>query len=470
MLKNIFGLTVALMLLGLGGCSSMPPMFNFQNTPSPTILQQPLTDDSTLWQMNSADIWHKLQHTSLPHLQTALSKSKDTNENGWLKLALISKQYSTDTTQLVNQLLSWRKEFPNHPANSLLISDSELNALLNTPQPQHIGLLLPLQGTFAAQGKAVRDGFLSAYYEALAKNHQQQMISFYDTSTAQDMHVLYQRAIAEGVDMIIGPLTKDNVQALASQSEFTVPTIELNYTDLWAGSLATNLYQFGLSPQDEAQQVADKARQAGTTHALIIAPQDDWGQRTTKALTARWQSVGGSVAETYYFTADADLTQDIAALLHVDAKSDRAQMRAHKTKDILEQQRRHDFDVIFLLAQPAKAREIVPLLKYYYVENIPIFATSSIYEGFPQPAKDTDLNGIIFCDTPWTLLSLAKGGTHADRLFAVGRDAYLLSHELPRLMQLPNFPIYGATGALTLNPQHQIYRRLPWTKMHDGHP
>ena len=420
--------------------------------------------------MNNADIWNRLQHTSIPHLQTALSESKDKINSGWLKLALISKQYSTDTTQLVNQLLSWRVDYSNHPGNSLFASNAELNTLLNTPPPKHLGLLLPLQGTFAPQGQAVRNGFLSAYYEALAKNHQQQTVSFYDTSATQDMRALYQRAITEGVDMIIGPLTKDNVQNLASQSEFTVPTIELNYTDLWVGSLATNLYQFGLSPQDEAQQVADKAHQAGTTRAIIIAPQNDWGQRTTRALVSRWQANGGTVAETYYFAANADLTQDVATLLHVDTKSDTAKTREHKTKDVLEQQRRHDFDVIFLLAQPAKARQIAPLLKFYYVENIPIYATSSIYEGKPQPTKDTDLNGVYFCDIPWTLLSLSKGSVHADRLYAVGRDAYLLSHELPRLMQLPNFPIYGATGALTLNSQHQIYRRLPWTKMHDGHP
>ena len=37
-------------------------------------------------------------------------------------------------------------------------------------------------------------------------------------------------------------------------------------------------------------------------------------------------------------------------------------------KLILEQQRRQDFDVIFLLTQPERAREIVPLLKYYYAE------------------------------------------------------------------------------------------------------
>ncbi|HLB57220.1 MAG TPA: penicillin-binding protein activator, partial [Gammaproteobacteria bacterium] len=154
-----------------------------------------------------------------------------------------------------------------------------------------------------------------------------------------------------------------------------------------------------------------------------------------------------------------------ANLLHVNRKEDREKMQEDNTRASLEQQRRHDFDVIFLLAQPDKAREIVPLLKYYYADNVPIYSTSAIYSGSPAPQKDVDLNGVYFCDIPAVLL-----GRTGNRLFAVGQDAYLLSNQLPRLAKLPNFPLYGETGALTLTSKQQIYRRLPWTQMHAGHP
>ncbi|HVY53661.1 MAG TPA: penicillin-binding protein activator, partial [Gammaproteobacteria bacterium] len=54
-----------------------------------------------------------------------------------------------------------------------------------------------------------------------------------------------------------------------------------------------------------------------------------------------------------------------------------------------------------------------------------------------------------------------------NRLYAIGRDAYLLSQSLTRLNTLPNFPIYGATGALSLE-QQQVHQRLPWVTIRDG--
>jgi outer membrane PBP1 activator LpoA protein len=249
-----------------------------------------------------------------------------------------------------------------------------------------------------------------------------------------------------------------------------VPTLALNYTEVWFGSLPTNFYEFGLSPLDEAKQLAEKAWQAGHKRAIIIAPQDEWGQRVTKTLVANWNALGGSVTETFYFTDKMDLNQSIAHLLHANMSNDR-----NKAKMASEQQRRQDFDTIFLLASPQSARQIVPLLKYYYADKTPIFSTSVIYSGSPEPQRDSDLNGVTFSDTPWTLqmansAGSSDGDSRFNRLYAVGRDAYLLSNQMARFSKLPNFPIYGATGALTLTPQQQIYRRLAWVQMHNGRP
>jgi outer membrane PBP1 activator LpoA protein len=303
-------------------------------------------------------------------------------------------------------------------------------------------------------GQAVRDGFLNAYYKHLAKTGQPQTLSFYDTSQKTDIIALYQEAINKGADIVIGPLTKENVQQMTRDGHFSVPTIALNYTDIWLGSLPNNLYQFGLSPLDETKQVADKAWETGHSRALIIAPQTEWGQHTAKSFMTRWQSHGGIVTDTFYFSNPSNFMQDIARLLHVNPTSE---------------QRRQDFDVIFLLAPPENARQIVPLLKYYYVDNsIPIYSTSIVYSGTPSPEKDTDLNGVLFNDIPWVLHPTTDAQNN--RLYAVGLDVYFISHELQRFTLLPQFPAYMATGALSLNSQKQFYRRLPWAQIHDGHP
>ncbi len=52
--------------------------------------------------------------------------------------------------------------------------------------------------------------------------------------------------------------------------------------------------------------------------------------------------------------------------------------------------------MVFLLSYPSKARQIMPLLKYYYAGDVPVYATSSVYTGGVNVMKDRDLNGIIF--------------------------------------------------------------------------
>ncbi|OAI49637.1 hypothetical protein AYO45_06960 [Gammaproteobacteria bacterium SCGC AG-212-F23] len=228
-----------------------------------------------------------------------------------------------------------------------------------------------------------------------------------------------------------------------------MPTLALNYTQT---PLPTNVYEFGLSPQDEATQLIEKAHQSGFSRVLIIAPQSNWGHGIAQNITEHWQAVGGRVVDTYYFSGNSNFSQDIAQLLHA------------KTDDLTHQQHRQDVDVIFLLAQPENARLIAPLLKYYGMTNTPIYSTSVIYSGMPSPNRDSELNGIAFIDAPLTLQK------NNNRLYAVGRDAYYISQHLQRMNQLANFPVYGGTGALTMSSNRQIHRRLPWVTMHDGHP
>jgi outer membrane PBP1 activator LpoA protein len=478
MKKITFALSsLTLSLALLAGCAETDSMdkalFKHDASPAPARSNNPSSsiENPDLWQSNPQAVWLKLQQTPLNKLM-ALQNTQDRTEAGWIKLAIISKRYSVNTKELANQLIAWRAQYPDHPANTLFPGDGTLNGLSAHTPPKNIALLLPLSGKFASLGNATRSGFMTAYYQESAKTGYQQNIAFYDTNNA-NLPSLYQEAVSKGAEIVIGPLTKEDVKLLSSSGNFTVPTIELNYTDQW-GSLANNLYQFGLSPMDEAKQVADKAWETGHTRAIIIAPQSEWGESVAKALTSRWQSNGGTIVDSYYFGATANLSADIPKLLHINTKEDRSKTLDQTDKTTLALQRRQDFDVVFLLAPPQTARQIVPLLKYYYIGKTPIYATSVVYSGAPQPQKDSDLNGVFFCEIPWTLnrsgYAVSDSAAGSNRLVAVGRDAYFISSDLSRYAALPNFPMYGTTGAITLGPQKQFYRRLAWAQFHGGQP
>ena len=114
---------------------------------------------------------------------------------------------------------------------------------------------------------------------------------------------------------------------------------------------------------------------------------------------------------------------------------DLSQGRARDLKQLLgsfefEPRRRQDVDAIFMLATPRLGRQIKPLLAFHYAGEIPVYATSDIYEGTAQ--SEPDLNGIIFSNLPWffqntpeknSLLKNNEAPAKLQRLYALGVDA-----------------------------------------------
>lgn len=363
-----------------------------------------------------------------------------------------------------------------HSVRSYFPNSLSTNNTNQTEQPHHlpthIGLLLPLQGSAGIAGNTIRDGFLSAYYSATATGAKP-ALSFYDTANGQSVIQLYQKAATDGADFIIGPLTKPEVNQL-SHSTISIRTLALNYTD---NALPPHFFEFGLSPETEIIELAQHVHTMGYTQALIIAPESPWGHRMVKTLNDQWQKAGGQTTDILFFTQQEKLSDDIARFLQVkqtipDEDKDKDK---DKDKDIpIQQKRRQDFNVIFLLATPADARQIMPLLRYDYLLNVPVFATSTIYSGKPDPAVDNDLNGVHFCETSWILHAATLRPSNANqsyfsRLYAVGRDSWLIMTHLNSLIANPAFTLAGDTGTLTLLPDQRIYRHLVWAEFINGY-
>lgn len=471
MFKKTFILPLKMLFILLAFTSCSEWMMDKRPLPLPHAINNNSenTPYASIWQESPNSIWYTLSALSLTTLQQISTTTTDTNKLAWINLSIISKQYS-NRPDLIFQLQAWQKSNPKHVANSLLPANS---ILLENKEPEHIAVLLPLQGMFAPLGQIVRDGFLNSYYASLNTLYHP-TITFYDTST-KPIPALYEEALVNGADFIVGPLTKEEVQQLLTIGNYKVTTLALNYTTTNHRSLLpNNLYEFGLRPLDEIEQIVNKALSMRHKNALIIALNDPKTIFLTNELKKNWQAQGGLVVEQFYFDNETNLNAAISNFLHVDLLKDRQAMKKENNKELLEQQRRQDFDVLFLLAPPEKAREIVPLLKFYYADNIPIYSTSMIFSGKVHSEKDSDLDGVIFCDIPW-ILNLAHDAKknkaiYYNRLFALGQDAYLLSKTWQRFEALPYFPLQGTTGNLWLTNDHTIYRSLPFAKFQNGIP
>ena len=114
----------------------------------------------------------------------------------------------------------------------------------------------------------------------------------YDTG-ATGVDTVLQNARSEAVGMLVGPLTREEVLSAAQLHSGNVPQLLLN--SLGAQGAPRGVYQFALSPEDEARQVARLAYAAGQRRAIVLAPTGDWGTRVTAAFTEELTRAGGSV-------------------------------------------------------------------------------------------------------------------------------------------------------------------------------
>ncbi|KTD42808.1 penicillin-binding protein activator [Legionella parisiensis] len=420
---------------------------------------------------NRRTLWLTLTRIPQAELNSFIA-SQATNQSvlqGWIELSLISRKYRDNPKSLLAALDHWQSQHRNHPANHILPTPLDSIADKIRTQPKQVALLLPLSGTLQGPGTAVRDGFMAAYKSNNSEISMQ--VKTYDTNKG-DVASLYQNAVNDGADYIVGPLIKSQVAAVAALPH-PVPTLLLNDADT---TIQENSYLFGLSPANEATQVAIRAKNKGYSRALIIAPGNDWGKDVAKAFTQQWQKSGGYVVDTYLYGSNDDLNKKMKDFLQIT----NSQQREKKLRELLGQKiqpvisRRQDFDMIFLLAYPSKARQIMPLLNYYYASNVPVYATASVYGGSANPLKDKDLDGIIFCDIPWVFSH--QVGTRNwpeqfnsyNRLYALGIDSYTLATQLNQLMLFPADQSQNGEGILYLKPSQQVARVLEWGQFRQG--
>jgi len=297
------------------------------------------------------------------------------------------------------------------------------------------------------------------------------------------MVALHRQARLEGAGMIIGPLLRQNVAQLQSVRNLGVPTLALNNIE-GLEALSPQLYQFALSPESEARQLAVKAWNDGHRYAAILSPlnpPDEIYQRKRDSFIQQWTQLGGQVVTQEFFSNN--YTESIENMLDLNASENRKEEISDLINASVEfsQRRRQDVDFIFLIAGPLAARQIKPSLGYLYAGDIPVYATQDIYSGINRPLEDVDLNGIIFGESPWLLSQEDELKTSAQMLFpqnsaqnlrlqAFGIDAFRLYPRIRQLETGATNAFIGATGVLSLDAQNRITRQLNWARMQDGFP
>ncbi len=307
----------------------------------------------------------------------------------------------------------------------------------------HIALMLPLQSRdFARASEVLKEEFQAA---AKLQTENPPYVKIYPLANeGEALANAYQKAIKAGARCVVGGITRDGATTLATAGiDKSIPTIALNEVDP-SIFLSKNFYTISLSIDDEARQLAQQIINEGYTHiALLIGP-SSLSKRVTAAFEQGYSRLGGSVA--------------------IKLPLSRNAAEYPKYKGYLQ-----DADAVLIIGEAHVAKQVMP----YIGKDLPIFATSQIYEGKNSSiGTNVDLQDVHFFDIPWLVdpshVAVAvyphnpkATSSELERLYALGIDAYRLA-EIMTTRGTINNPVWldGVTGTISLRDGHRFKRQL----------
>ncbi len=395
---------------------------------------------------------------------------------GWLSLRELTDPMDNPNVvrapeSTLKQLRDWQIRYSDHSGNALFKTEIESYAQAMKPRKK-IGLMLPLTGKHRQASQLIQKAFFTAYFDSRPLD---QMISVYDTGQAHSYDQYQKATKQDGVESIIGPLTKFEIDDLLSGTQITTPTLVLNNTS----SHPQLLSQYSLAPSEETGQLVSNMILSGYRHPLVLSDGSSASTTLANEFTEQFRSRGGVIADAT--SVDQNMNLAVSQVMGTDKSQSRhrfAQSLSASPIRVVAEKRR-DADSIFIASGAVNTRQLIPMLKYHYSGNLPIFSTSLINKT-SNPHKNQDLNSAIFFDTP-LLPSLPQSPKRMDfpkkvmdklrssdptgffdafRFYGLGFDAFVISQTGYLWDILDGYTIIGVNGALSRDINGRIQREL----------
>ena len=317
-------------------------------------------------------------------------------------------------------------------------ADGSMPAASSTPSGPavRVALLLPLESQALAQpAEALRAGFMAAY----ERERGGITVNLVPTGDSSQAALDAYRRAAEQNDIVVGPLARPAVAALATSGAVTKPTVALNHPQT-GGALPRQMLVIGLSLEDEARQVADwAAAEQAAGRALVVTGRATWQQRISGAFSARWSGLGRQHSTVELPISDGYVDGNALAELRRQLQADPPQL-------------------MFAALDAGQLRQVRSSLG----TSLPTYATATANPGRDAASVPQELVGVRVLDLPWTVqadhsavMQYPRPGAAGDsldlqRLYALGIDAYRVARQLA-LQPDGNFELDGVTGRLSVD-------------------
>jgi outer membrane PBP1 activator LpoA protein len=303
--------------------------------------------------------------------------------------------------------------------------------------PVRIGLMLPLRSdTLGPPAEAVMAGFMAAW----ERDRDGYTVNVIETGdTVQQALDAYAGAIAAN-DIVVGPLARSAVGAVASSPAATKPTIALNTPDSKA-SVPQQMLVMGLSIEDEARQVANWAHaEHPAASVLLVSVATSWQRRIAGAFAAQAKLLGHTVQQVEVPASNGYLSE--SALNQLKGKTEAEPP-----------------GMVFAALDADQLRQLRSMVG----GEIPYYSASSGNPGQAPGQTVPELDGLRLLDLPWlvqpdhpAVMGYPRRSAglplqlDLDRLYALGIDAFRVARELARKPDAP-FRVDGVTGRLAIS-------------------
>lgn len=398
-------------------------------------------------QDNNNKIWESLRHANRGMLENATVQAGELGLAGWLSLVVTYNHYVINPAELPVAIEQWRQHYPSHSAAQML--PTELQSVVNFQQTQlhQVALLLPLSSNAKILGDIIKKGFNDA------KGADPTPVQLYDTDTAP-VAELVEQAKAHGAQIVIGPLLKSRVDELIQTAQLgDLHVLALNATQ--NTKALTKVCYYGLSPEAEARSGAERFVRDGLHHAVVLAPQDDFGQRSADAFAQRWRQLTNKDVDVRYYHQPLD---SISQLQQVGLTQGSG---------------------IYLLGTATQISELKQGWDNSSLAgSYPLYTSSR--SNSPNNGADFrfSMEGVKFSEIPLLaetqsdlykkVENLAQNDFSMMRIYAMGSDAWSIANKFNEFRQIPGYKVSGLTGVLSAGPSCNIEREMTWLQYQNG--
>jgi ABC-type branched-subunit amino acid transport system substrate-binding protein len=327
-----------------------------------------------------------------------------------------------------------------------------------------VAILLPLSGPRASLGKAMQNAAELAMFEIAGDKFT--LMPFDTQGTPAGASAAAEKAVTEGVRLILGPLLASSVEAVAPVARMaSVQVVAFSNSQRVAGE---GVFIMGFVPEQQVTAIVDFAGSRGLARFAVLAPQDEFGQTVVQSTQDAARQRGGALVRTQsYDPAAADFSKDVKLLADYDQRRKALmQQRAQLKRQPGEVSRRAlkrlekrdtigdvDFDAVLIPETGQRLRALASLLSYYDVDP-PAVRMLGLrnWDEIPKPESEPSLIGAWFAapaPAEWagfaTRFKSAFGRAPA-RLSSLAYDATALAAVLAQGEGGPDFSFEALTN------------------------